>query len=73
MLIKYKETGEILTSWKCDEENKIFEIITNEKEKIAEYLPTLALNTEYNPKTLSWLFYIISEMIVRRIVFIRCM
>lgn len=50
MLIKYDETGEILTSWKYDEKNKLFDIFTNAKEKAAEYSPVLTLDTEYNPQ-----------------------
>lgn len=50
MLIKYNKTGEIITSWKYNRDNKVFEIFTNDKEKIAEYFPILALDTEYNPE-----------------------
>lgn len=50
MLIKYNETGEILTSWKYDKDNNVFEIFANDNEKIAEYDPALALDAEYNPE-----------------------
>lgn len=50
MLIKYNETGEILTSWRYDRDNNVFEIYANDKEKIAEYYPVLGLDTEYNPE-----------------------
>ncbi|MCI8584346.1 MAG: hypothetical protein HFI92_00345 [Lachnospiraceae bacterium] len=50
MLIKYNETGEIITSWNYHEENKLFEFFTSTKEKIAEYFPILDLDAEYNPK-----------------------
>lgn len=50
MLIRYSETGEVLTSWKYNEEDKIFEIFTNDKEKTTEYFPVLDLDTEYDPE-----------------------
>lgn len=50
MLIKYNETGEILTSWRYDKDNNVFEIFANDKEKITEYDPRLALNSAYNPE-----------------------
>lgn len=49
MLIKYNETGEIVTSWKYNKDNNVFEIFSNDKEKITEYDPVLALDEEYNP------------------------
>ena len=41
MLIKYNETGEIVTSWKYNKGNNVFEIFSNDKEKISEYDPVL--------------------------------
>ena len=32
MLIKYNETGEIVTSWKYNKGNNVFEIFSNDKE-----------------------------------------
>lgn len=49
MLIKYNETGEIVTSWKYNKGNNVFEIFSNDKEKISEYDPVLVLDAEYNP------------------------
>ena len=53
MLIKYNETGEIVTSWKYNKGNNVFEIFSNDKEKISEYDPVLVLGA--GKKSKNWM------------------